>query len=75
MSKILSGDPVNKEDREKLPKDPAIITNFSCAPITSVDCERCFSSLKDLLSNKRLRLTENHVKDQMMLQWNKELLY
>lgn len=74
ISKVLSGESVPKTEQEKLPTDPAVLSNFSCAPITSVDVERCFSSLKDLLSFKRLRLTESHVRDQIMLQWNKDVL-
>jgi len=74
IAKILSGEPVEKEDRSKLPQDPAVLANFACAPITSVDVERFFSSLKDLLSSKRLSLTETHVRDQMMIQWNRNIV-
>lgn len=35
-------------------------------------CERAFSHFKDLLTNKRTQLTEEHLKDQMLIQWNKE---
>jgi hypothetical protein len=42
--------------------------------MTSVDCERAFSIFKDLLTNKRNRLTEDHLRDQMIIQWNKGLL-
>jgi len=58
-----------------LKEEPDVIANFKCAPTTSVDCERVFSMFKDLLSNKRMRLTEEHLRDQMIIQWNQELLF
>lgn len=73
IAKILSGEPVEKEERARLPMDPAILANFACAPITSVDVERFFSSMKDLLSCKRLSMTETHIRDQMIVQWNREI--
>lgn len=66
---ILSGESV-----PGVQEDPNEIANFRCAPITSVDCERTFSSFKDLLSDKRTRLTEEHLKDHMIIQWNQALL-
>lgn len=57
-----------------LEEDPATISNFKFAPVTSVDCERAFSLFKDLISSKRLRMTEEHLRDQMMIQWNRELM-
>lgn len=57
-----------------LKEEPDVIASFTCAPTTSVDCERVFSLFKDLLSNKRMRLTEEHLRDQMIIQWNQELL-
>jgi len=50
-------------------QDPGIIAKFVCAPVTTVDCKRCFSSFKDLLSSKRLHLTEAHICDHMIVQW------
>lgn len=73
INKILSGREVAAEERAELPSGPATIASFSCAPITSVDVERFFSALKDLLSSKRLSMSEDHVRDQMLLQWNKDL--
>lgn len=74
IAKILKGETIQKDERVKLLSDPALLANFASAPITSVDLERFFSSIKDLLSYKRLRLTEEHVKDQMMVQWNKDVI-
>jgi len=73
IARILKGEPVEKEERAKLPTSPGVLANFASAPITSVDVERFFSSLKGLLSFNRLRLTEGHVKDQMLLQWNRDV--
>ncbi len=49
-----------------LKEDSNIIASFSCAPMTSVDCERAFSIFKDLLTNKRNRLIGDHLRDQML---------
>jgi len=57
----------------KLPINPGMLANFASAPVVSVDVERFFSSLKGLLSFNRLNLTESHVKDQMLLQWNRDV--
>ena len=70
MGAVLSGNTVSDIARE----DPNVIASFRCAPMTSVDCERAFSCFKDLLSTKRARLTEGHLKDQMLIQWNRGLL-
>lgn len=69
IGSVLSGEKV-----QGLKEDPNIIASFSCAPMTSVDCERAFSTFKELLSIKRNRLTEDHLKDQMLIQWNQALL-
>ena len=50
--------------------DPDIIISFSCAPMTSVDFERAFSTFDDLLTSKKNHLTERHLKDQMFIQGN-----
>ncbi len=42
---------------------------FANAPVTSVDCERICSKFKDLLSSKRMSLTESHIRD-VIVQWN-----
>ncbi len=73
IAKILSGEPEDEGDKTSLPKDPAVLTSFANAPITAVDVERFISSPKGLLSFMRLNLTEDHVRNQMQLQWNKVL--
>ena len=55
-------------------KDANVIDNISCGNMTSMDCERAFSTFKDLLSSKRNCLMEAHLKDQMLIQWNQVLL-
>ena len=70
MGAVLSGKTVPDIAGE----DPNVIASFRCAPMTSVDCERAFSRFKDLLSTKRGRMTEGHLKDQMLIQWNRGLL-
>ena len=67
---ILDG----KTEMESGGEDPEVIASLKCAPMTSVDCERAFSRFKDLLSCKRNRLTEGHIKDQMLIQWNTGLI-
>eukprot|EP00095_Tigriopus_kingsejongensis_P010969 maker-scaffold270_size230592-snap-gene-1.20 protein:Tk10969 transcript:maker-scaffold270_size230592-snap-gene-1.20-mRNA-1 annotation:"GG19859" len=46
---------------------PKIITSFAPA-MTSLDCERAFSTFKDLLSSQKNRFTEDHLKDRMLIQ-------
>jgi len=53
---------------EGLNVDTNTISNFKCAPATSVDCEQAFSHFKDIYSNKRRCLTEEHL--MMLIQWN-----
>ena len=66
---VLKGKDVDLEGT-----DPSVPILFSNAPITSVDCERTFSKLKIVLADQRTRLTEAHVRDILLLQWNKDLL-
>ena len=40
------------------------------APLVTCDVERTFSTLKDINSHKRASLTEDHIKDIMIIQWN-----
>lgn len=47
---------------------------FSCAPMTSIDCERSFSRLKSILSDQRTSLTEARMHDMLLIQWNKVLI-
>ena len=53
---------------------PDIPDIFSQVPITSVDCERTFSKLKAVLTDHRTSLTESHVRDMLLIQWNSPLL-
>jgi len=48
---------------------------FSHAPVTSVNSERTFSKLKKVLTNNRTRLTEKHIRDVLLVQWNRILIY
>ena len=66
---ILSGEKV-----EGVTESPGVIANFKNAPLVSVDCEMSFSKFNDLLSNKRMKFTEEHLRDQMIIQWNSELV-
>ena len=66
---ILTGEKV-----EGVTESPGVIANFKNAPLVSVDCERSFSKFNDLLSNKRMKFTEEHLRDQMIIQWNSELV-
>ncbi|QQP50622.1 CGG triplet repeat-binding protein 1 [Caligus rogercresseyi] len=70
--KLYSG--ILKRETLELKDDPKLPFLFSCAPITSVDCERVFTKLKFFLSNQRISLTENHVKDMLILQWNNDYM-
>jgi hypothetical protein len=74
IAKILIGEAVETEERAKLPINPRVLANFASAPIVSVDVERFFSSLKGLLSFNRLKLSDSHIKDQMILQWNQDAM-
>ena len=68
-SKVLRG---SVEDFEG--DKPGEVCLFANAPITSVNCERTFSTLKDILTSKRNRLSVNHLKDIIILQWNNQEL-
>ena len=65
MANIMNGSSSDFQDM-----DPNLPHKYVNAPITSVDCERAFSMFKDILSSKMHRMTETHVKDQMIIQWN-----
>jgi len=43
---------------------------FTHVPITSVNCERVFSKLKTVLTYNRTRMTEKHIWDVLLVQWN-----
>lgn len=48
-------------DEENLLKYANLYSNFTLAPVTSCDVERSFSTLKDLLSSKRTKLTHENL--------------
>lgn len=50
--------------------DIAMMTN---APIVTCNVERCFSSLRDVNTPKRGRLTVEHIKDILVIQWNRKI--
>ncbi len=66
---VLSGESV-----QDIQEDPNVLVSFRCTPMMYVDCERAFNVFKDILGSKRNKLTEEHLKDQMLLQWNSALL-
>ena len=66
---VLKGKDVDLEGT-----DPSVPILFSNAPITSGDCERFISKLKIVLADQRTRLTEAHLRDILLPQWNKDLL-
>ena len=71
-SKVLRGSLITSlvMSLDMTPDFPALVAN---APIVTVDCERSFSNLKDLLSPKRQSLSKGHIKDMMVIQWNAPL--
>lgn len=69
ISKILRGSTVAFTGSNS--ELPAIFIN---APIVNVDCERSFSIMKNVNAPNRLSMTDKHVKDTMVVQWNEGLL-
>ena len=65
IAKALQG-----SEEEILGQNPNVTTNMANAPIVTCDVERTFSVLKDINTPKRARLTEDHIKDVLMIQWN-----
>ncbi|QQP49652.1 Uncharacterized protein FKW44_010398 [Caligus rogercresseyi] len=55
---------------KKLSEDGRLESNFLNAPIVNVDSERVFSFMKDINFPKRNKLSEKHVKDYLLIQWN-----
>ena len=83
--KVLSNNPGSKmlekyatallgKDVDMEGTDPYVPILFLNAPITCVYGERFLSKLKILLADQRTRLTEAHVRDILLPQWNKDLL-
>ncbi len=50
--------------------DPGLVVKFKYQPIVSVDVERSFSQLKQVLAPQRESLTVEHVKHYMIVMWN-----
>jgi len=69
LSRLLRGVQDNFEGQN--PNDSAMMAN---APIVSCEVERFFSTLKDVNVPKRASLTEDHIKDILMVQWNGKLV-
>ena len=65
ISKVIRG---SQDDFEG--EDPNLIAIKANAPVVTCDVERTFSLLKDVNSAKRWNLTEEHIKEIMMIQWN-----
>ena len=65
ISKVLRG---SEDDFEG--EDPNLIAIKANAPVVTCDVERTFSLLKDVNSAKQWNLTEEHIKEIMMIQWN-----
>ena len=65
IAKVLSG---SEEDFEGM--DPNATANMANAPIVTCEVERTFSALKDLNTPKRACLTEEHIKDVLIIQCN-----
>eukprot|EP00095_Tigriopus_kingsejongensis_P005598 maker-scaffold620_size123222-snap-gene-0.13 protein:Tk05598 transcript:maker-scaffold620_size123222-snap-gene-0.13-mRNA-1 annotation:"atp-sensitive inward rectifier potassium channel 12" len=61
-SSVLIGEKV-----QGVKEDPNVIACLSCPAMKSVDCERIFSTFKDLLSSQKNLLTERHLKDQLLI--------
>ena len=57
ISKILQGD-----NSVAVDMDPSVLLCFRFAPITSVDVERLFSQMKNVLSDRRLTMTPENLK-------------
>ena len=83
--KVLSNNPGSKmlekyatallgKDVDMEGTDPYVPILFLNAPITCVYGERFLSKLKIVLADQRTRLTEAHVRDILLPQWNKDLL-
>lgn len=53
---------------------PGDISAYAYAPIVSVDVERSFSYLKNILSDKRHSFTENNLEKHIIISYNSTLL-
>lgn len=69
VARVLRGSIEDFEGED--PNSPAMFAN---APIVTCDVERSFSYLRDLNAPKRSCLTEEHCKDNLIIQWNSKIL-
>ncbi|KAB0805335.1 hypothetical protein PPYR_02305 [Photinus pyralis] len=67
VARVLQGEFV-----EDLDIDTTIVPKFKFAPITSVDVERSFSTLKNILSERRRNLTMQHLEQFAIIHCFKE---
>lgn len=65
ISKILQGD-----NSIAVEMDPTMMLCFRFAPITSVDVERSFSHMKNVLSDRRLNMTPENLKKHLVVMCN-----
>lgn len=68
VSHILDG---SSEDTPEEIK-PELISKFKFAPVTSCDVERSFSSHKNILTDKRQRLTPQNIEKMLIIYSNKQ---
>lgn len=55
-------------------RDPVVLSVLLWAPLVSVDVERSFSVYKYVLSDRRLRFTQENVKKHVLINYNSEFL-
>ena len=53
--------------------DPGLVSNLKFLPIVSVDFERSFSALSQILAPQRQSLTLENLKFYMIVMWNNVL--
>ncbi|PSN44791.1 hypothetical protein C0J52_05580 [Blattella germanica] len=65
ISKILNGD-----NSVQVEMDPSVLLCFRFAPITSVDVERSFSQMKNVLNDRRHNMTVENLKKHLVVMCN-----
>ncbi|KAM3875860.1 zinc finger BED domain-containing protein 4-like [Diretmus argenteus] len=63
-----------KQNGSRFPPLADVATKFLCAPCTSVDSERLFSAVSNVLDEKRNRLSADHVEKLIFLRKNLHLI-
>jgi len=63
-----------KDNASRFPSLAAVATRFLCAPCTSVDSERLFSAVSNVLDEKRNRLSPDRVEMLIFLKKNLHLI-